>query len=284
MNDWPVGLSTGCFYKRHIMQCLETIRKGGFCMIEVCSFPAHLDYHDKAIVKKAGQMMKDLGMEAYSFHAPFSDDIDITSLDPSVRSFAIKEMMSAAESAAMMGARYLVIHPGPEKVIRPSAEERLARMKNAAESLQHLSLQCQSLGMSLMLENMLPHLLFGNISDMSWIMGAVHEMNLGACLDTGHAHLSNSLYHVMRRLSGHLRLIHVNDNLGKNDDHVPPGQGQIDWIRVMRGLQELHFRGGIIVELASRQEKDMESVLDEARQARLFLRDISKNLYLSCCE
>lgn len=75
MNDWPVGLSTGCFYQRSIFDCLEPVRESGFSMIEICSFPAHLDYHDLNAVRRAAQRVDELGLEAYSFHAPFADHI-----------------------------------------------------------------------------------------------------------------------------------------------------------------------------------------------------------------
>lgn len=44
MGDWPIGLSTGCFYRMPILDCLAAIRGAGFGRIEVCSFRAHLDY------------------------------------------------------------------------------------------------------------------------------------------------------------------------------------------------------------------------------------------------
>lgn len=37
MSDWAVGLSTGCFYQKSIFEVLETIRNGGFSLIEICS-------------------------------------------------------------------------------------------------------------------------------------------------------------------------------------------------------------------------------------------------------
>ena len=86
MSDWPVGLSTGCFYQLSIFDCLEQIRCGGFTMIEICSSPAHLNFHDIATVKKTSQFLKSLGMEAYSFHAPFID-VDISSPDQGHRDY-----------------------------------------------------------------------------------------------------------------------------------------------------------------------------------------------------
>jgi hypothetical protein len=87
-DDWPIGLSTGCFYNTGIFDCLETILKAGFGMIEVCSFPAHLDYHNSDAVARAARMVRDIGLEAYSFHAPFADNIDITALDDQSRNHA----------------------------------------------------------------------------------------------------------------------------------------------------------------------------------------------------
>ena len=100
MSDWPVGLSTGCFFQQSIFDCLETISRGGFNIIEVCSFPIHLDYHDYDMVARAAHRVEELGMEAYSFHAPFADHIDISSRDSDCRQRALTEVLQAAEAAA----------------------------------------------------------------------------------------------------------------------------------------------------------------------------------------
>ena len=145
MNDWPVGLSTGCFYRTSIFACLERVRAAGFSIIEVCSFPAHLDYHDRDAVKRAGKLIRDLQLEPYSFHAPFADHIDITSPDSLVREASLQEIHRAAEAAATIGVRHFVIHPGPEQTHFPD-DERLRRMEHAATSLNELAIRCRQLG------------------------------------------------------------------------------------------------------------------------------------------
>src|SRR5688500_6334329 len=115
MIEWPIGLSTGCFYRTKISDCLKPIRDAGFRMIEACSFPAHLDYHDRHSVELAAELIRGFQLEPYSFHAPFADHIDITSLDANIRNVAVQEILRAAEAAALIGARHFVIHPGPEK-------------------------------------------------------------------------------------------------------------------------------------------------------------------------
>lgn len=279
MSDWPVGLSTGCFYQKSIFDCLELIRKGGFSMIEVCSFPAHLDYHDLRAVQRAAQQIEELGMEPYSFHAPFADHIDITALHPEQRAVALEEILKATEAAATLRVRYFVIHPGPEHAIHPGCMERFQRMENAASTLNKVAQRCSELGIGCVLENKLPHLLYGNTSDILWILGAMNTITVGTCLDTGHAYLSGDLYNVMHKLSGHLQMIHANDNSGNYDDHKPPGEGNIDWNKLLTELSQVEFHGAFILELSG--NKDPEIVLAEARRARRYLRDISRQLALS---
>ena len=279
MSDWPVGLSTGSFYQKSLFECLELIRNSGFSLIEVCSFPAHLDYHDLEAVRHAARRIDELGMEAYSFHAPFADHIDITALNPDQRNTALQEILKAAEAAAALQVRYFVIHAGPEHALHPACVERFQRMENAASTLNKVAQRCRELGIGCTLENKLPHLLFGSTSDILWILGAMNTVNIGTCLDTGHAYLSGDLYHVMHKLSGHLQFVHANDNSGNYDDHKPPGEGNIDWNKLLTELSQIEFHGGIILELSGNKEPDI--VLAEAMRARRYLRDIARRLALS---
>jgi len=280
VSDWPVGLSTGCFYQMSIFDCLEPIRNGGFGMVEICSSPGHLNFHDIDTIKLVAKRLDELGMEAYSFHAPFVD-VDISSLDQSHREYSFQELMTAAEAASILNVRHFIIHPGPDKNLCFSIEERMQRMRNVSGVLNLVAKKCHSINVGLALENMLPHLPFGNISDMLWIMGSMESLNITTCLDTGHATLSGDLYNIMYKLSGHLQVVHANDNFGTSDDHLPPGKGMIDWTKVLYELSETNFHGGIILELSGVHGKDIERTLAEAREARLYIRSIARKLYLS---
>lgn len=271
MKPWTIGLSTGCFYSRPILSVLDEIRASGFDSIEVCSFPRHLDYHNRHDVTLAGNKIRDLGLRPVSFHAPFADSIDITVLDPAARKVAVAELLFACEAAAAMGVENLVLHPGPERTGRPPEEEFLTRMRNAAESLNKVAARCCELGVHLVLENMLPHLLFGHINDLLYLLGSIHDCEVGACLDTGHAHLSRELGMVIHKLSGHLHLVHVNDNRGDHDDHLAPGEGHIDWPWLISELKRCHFGGTLILELSSRENESVPDMLGRARHARDFL-------------
>lgn len=271
MTDWPIALSTGCFYQRSIFDILEPVRDAGFREIEVCSSPGHLDYHNVDEVRRAAERMKDIGLYPVSFHAPFAARIDITSLSRPVRDAALHELLRACEAAALLGCPQVVLHPGPEREGRPPEAEFLQHMHHAAESLNLVAARCCELGVQLLLENMLAHLLFGHVRDMMYLLGEISTCNVGTCLDTGHAHLAREMGLVIQKLSGHLKLVHINDNHGDWDAHLPPGEGTIDWPWVIQELRRNDFHGVLVLELQGGGTEAMDVVLARAVRAREFL-------------
>ncbi len=281
MTSWPIGLSTGCFYHRSILDCLPLIRESGFSMIEVCSTPEHLNFRDLKSVHAAADRIKELGMEAYSFHAPFAPNIDIASSDDAQRATSVTEIFKAAEAAALLHVHYFVLHPGPENPASIAPGEQLPRMQHVVESLNQVALRCKELGIMCVLENKLPHLLFGNTSDILWILDGINTAEVGACLDTGHAFLAGDIHSLVHKLAGHLRIIHAHDNAGGDDNHLPPGDGKIDWEKFLRDLIEVRFRGAFILEMAG--NNDPAVTMANARRGRSYLRDIARRLLLHRC-
>jgi sugar phosphate isomerase/epimerase len=278
MTNWPIGLSTGCFHKIPILECLETIRESGFCLIEVVFSPPHLDYKNLTAVREAGHCIEDLGMEVFSFHAPFANDIDISSPDLATREHALDEILRAVDAAVLLGVHYFVIHPGPENSDIPSREERMVRIENVVSVLNRVAIRCSESGIKCVLENKLPHLLFGNSSDIVWILGALDTNEVGACLDTGHAFLAGDLYNLVYKLGPYLRMLHVHDNKGHNDEHLPPGEGRIEWGAFTRELVQVGFHGAMILEIGA--GTNPAETMTRARRGRSFLRAHARRVAL----
>lgn len=278
MTSWPIGLSTGCFYHRSIVDCLALIRENGFSMIEVCSTPEHLNFHDVISVHRAAERIRELGMEAYSFHAPFAPNIDIASSDDAQRAASVQEILKAAEAAALLRVHYFVLHPGPEHPAAIPEAEQLPRMQHVVQSLNEVARRCREMGIICVLENKLPHLLFGNTSDILWILDGINASEVGACLDTGHAFLAGDMHNLVHKLSGHLRMIHAHDNRGADDSHLPPGDGKIDWEKFLRDLLNARFRGAFILEMAGHD--DPSATMTNARRGRAYIREVARRIAL----
>lgn len=79
----------------------------------------------------------------------------------------------------------------------------------------------------------------------------------GFCLDTGHANLlGKNLYQYITTLGKRLTVLHINDNMGMDDNHMIPytqldRQGNktaINWDNFIRGLKEIGYEGALSFE------------------------------------
>ena len=59
---------------------------------------------------------------------------------------------------------------------------------------------------------------------------------------------------------------HVHDNRGRDDDHLVPYRGSIDWDVALMAMQKIGYDGTYLMELANTSVR--ETVLDDARRAR----------------
>ena len=279
MDAWPVGLSTGCFYQQSILSCLETIKEGGFDWIEVCSTPSHLNYHSSGDVEQAHLRIRELELKACSFHAPFAEHIDISSTSDSIRKNALREISLAAEAAMLLEATCFVIHPGPEHEFVGDERHHVERLKYTSESLFQIAGHCRQLGIRCVLENKLPHLVFSRIDDLVFILDATVMTRVGICLDTGHAHLARALEGMVAVLAPFLCMIHAHDNRASADEHLPPGEGSIDWMPLASGLKAAHFHGLVVLELAGSREPG--EIMNSARRGKQFLQEVFRKAQLS---
>lgn len=77
-----------------------------------------------------------------------------------------------------------------------------------------------------------------------------------ACLDLGHINLTckdtnDSVEDAILKLRKYLKIIHVSDNDGFEDLHVPSFMGNMDWIKILNALKEANYEGIFNYEVGS---------------------------------
>lgn len=254
---WEVGLSTGIAYRHAIEDVLPLVRAHGFRAIEVSTAPSHLDVMDTARVERLRRQVDDLGLRVHSLHAPFGLDLNITSPDEPNRRAALSRLESAADALAVLGGGLYVVHPGGED--QRWVWDRDRGLAASVEGLTRLWARCRSHGLSLVVETPLPHLLGGQPRDFDWVLERLPRDGTGICVDTSHCALAGDLLGAIAR-AGH-RLLHVqaSDNRGRTDDHLPPGQGTIEWPAVGNALEAVGYQGVFMLEVTG--EADLASCL-----------------------
>ena len=92
------------------------------------------------------------------------------------------------------------------------------------------------------------------LSSAGALVGLLEEdlegLDVGICLDYGHAHLMGDLGEAIETISGHLWTTHVHDNAGRRDDHLVPFTGTIDWDAAMMETQKIGYEGVLMLEVA----------------------------------
>ena len=81
-------------------------------------------------------------------------------------------------------------------------------------------------------------------------------------LDTGHAHISSTPQTETAVAGRLLRTTHVHDNNGRQDTHLPPGSGTLDWKGGAR-RSTIDYRGPIMLECIRHLRDHPESINSE---------------------
>lgn len=67
--------------------------------------------------------------------------------------------------------------------------------------------------------------------------------NVSLCIDLNHSNLNEDLIQVCENCSGVISNIHVSDNDGEWEDHLPPGEGSIDFPATFKALIKAGYTG-----------------------------------------
>jgi sugar phosphate isomerase/epimerase len=245
---WEIGLSTGIGYTHPIDAVLPYIADVGFRAVEVSTAPRHFSFDDPQAVAALARSLAQHRLRVHSLHAPFGHDVNFTSPDAGQRLYALERLAQAAEALRVLGGTQYVIHPGGED--QRWIWDRQARLALSVEGLKTVWEQCRRRALMLVVETPLPHLLGGQVEDFAWILERLPVDGVGICLDTSHTSLGGSLFEVIERFAPRIVHVQASDNHGHADDHLVPGDGIIDWRRVLAALERARYEGVFMLEVA----------------------------------
>ena len=156
--------------------------------------------------------------------------------------------LRAFEAAALLGARFIVVHPIHESngCIITDDEEFLRLNKEAALSLLPTA---EKFGLIMLSEN----ILWGSSihpKNIVELVKAVDSPRFGWCFDTGHAHFYGISVTVLREVDVVPLSLHIQDTHGPGfgDEHLIPGYGNIDWKVFLEILHEIGYEGDLVLE------------------------------------
>jgi len=168
-----------------------------------------------------------------TLHAPFND-LNPGSSDPRITEVTRLRLLQTLEVAARTGASLIVCHPGYEHW-RYAGNIDLWLEASCAFWPVILERAAQ-VGCRIALENVFDT----DVAPLKRLLGRFNHPLLGHCFDIGHWHLFSQvpLATWLAELGPHLMHLHLHDNHGISDAHLPVGEGDIDFTGLLASLAE----------------------------------------------
>jgi sugar phosphate isomerase/epimerase len=239
-------LSTYLFISKKLTpEMLEQIAEAGFQGIEIFCTRSHFEYTLKAEIHAMAGALEAHRLQLVSLHAPTSRDISamresgtplsICEVERVRRVEAMDEFKRVIDVADDLPYARLILHMGGA---RETADPR--KRDAAFSSLEHLILHARHAGVTICVENTL-----SEMGDPAYLRAFVDETRLTGLrfnFDIGHAHLAElpqdeRVEKSFAPLRDFVSSVHLHDNHGEKDEHLPPYDGSIDWPSAIKILQ-----------------------------------------------
>lgn len=261
-------------------QLMAALAKAGFDGIDL-PFYLHVNDVDWSDDKAAGAWAdqrvvwaRDAGLEWVQAHGPFFDMFGEDQAAQRSRALC----RHTIKACGRLGIPWMVLHPD----IFPGefdAEHIKAMLTGNADFFRSLLDDCEKHKVGIAIENIHDHYAktrgcqryFAGIPQEQCAL--IDELNhplIGACWDTGHAHMNELDQHAGITALGHrLKAIHIQETRSgeDRDDHVMPYSIEnpaVDWDGVTTGLREINFPGPFTFETHSALQRVPVELLDSA--------------------
>ncbi|WP_342764303.1 MULTISPECIES: sugar phosphate isomerase/epimerase family protein [unclassified Thermococcus] len=253
-----IGLSMTAFSGKSIKDFEEwagKTQKLGFDFIELLSEWPH--YLTKASYRDFAEIVEGYGMKI-TVHAPFSD-INIGAFNEKIRRAALEVLHETIEVAAEMNALVVTIHPGHRSPLSIKHQEKYLEIHR--KSLRKIAAWSEEFGIKVGLENM-PSFPILDAQSCERLAELVGDIDIGVTLDVGHLNTTTRNFDRFIQLLGNrIMHLHLHDNRGDKDEHLPLGEGTVPWAQVIPKLPKVTW---------SLEVGDIES----ARKSLEFLRSL----------
>lgn len=239
-----IGYSTLCLQNQHFKVLKSYLSKYPQSVCELMNDGPHVLNTERVQALKQVGSSYDL---EYTMHLPFAH-FNYASGNSSLRRGTQRIILTALNNAAQLQCTHAVIHSGQVDALSAIFYPKLAQ-NYSFKFLEKVGKTADDLGIQMVIENSFPRSYFiHSIDAMAHFFEEDLSRHFKIALDIGHAFLTLDLDEYPSRFQGNIQYVHLHDNFGKQDDHLPLGQGMIDWHQTIKNLLAKGFNGILITE------------------------------------
>lgn len=190
--------------------------------LEIYFGSAVLDRLAAADLEEAARLLEH--RPALTFHAPFMD-LSPGAVDSRVRAATVERFNQVLDAAAVLRPRCIVFHSGYEKW--KYAFDVELWLEKSLMTWRPLLERARTLGAKIAIENIFED----EPSNLRLLMERMGSPDFGVCFDAGHANLFSPLPLAawLDALEDYIIELHLHDNDRSRDQHLPIGDGIVDF-------------------------------------------------------
>ena len=227
---------------------LDTIAALGFDYLELTMDPPAAHY--VKVIAEKDSLLATLHRHDMRLVCHMPTFVSLADLTESIRKASLTEVLQSLETAALLGTDKVVVHPAYITGMGSHVPELSRGL--AMESLEVIASRASDLHLTLCLENMFPRTHFCvDVGDLSDVFNRLPTLRL--TLDIGHANIGSPrgkrTIKLIEAFGDRIDHVHVSDNFGKEDNHLPIGSGRIDFSKVLKALKKTEYNGTVTFEV-----------------------------------
>jgi len=207
-----------------------------------------IDQHALEDYEGVAGRFRDAG-RTVTIHAPFMD-LRPGALDPRIREASLGRLRQIFEIASIFRPRLVVCHSSFDIRYYVSVEE--VWLHHSIATWRQILGLAEQAGAVVAFENVYEE----DPEEMGLLLDALDSPRFRMCFDTGHfnAFSRTPLETWMGRIGAYITEVHLHDNRGERDEHLPVGAGTFPFRRFFDALRDRGVRAVFTVEAHSRDD------------------------------
>ncbi len=246
-----LSVVSSVFVNYFIEDVVSYIAEAGCGGIDIWGGRPHIyrDDYSKAQLQLLRQKLEDCHLKAVSFlPAFFRYPHSLSSPNEIARQDSLDYLRRCLDNAVTLGADILLIVPG-RSLHSQSVEDARQRLIDSMDTICRDAAQ-YPIQLGIEPANIAVTDLVLTSGDALGIINLLQHGNLGVVLDTGHLNLTQErIEDAIEQLGSSLLQVHVNDNDGKRQQNIIPGEGTFDFEHFVQLLDTSGFDRFLSIEL-----------------------------------
>ena len=201
---------------------LKLISEAGFSHVHWCHHWNTDFLYAATEVQQIIDWFREYRLQLTDLHASAGVEKNWGSLREYERQAGVELVINRMDMCARLGGDVVIVHLPPEL----NEETTVARgWEQLFRSLDELQTPAREHGVRIALEN-------GVFDRLERIFARYGPEYLGLCYDAGHGNMAPGSLDRLEACRDRLISVHLHDNDGQSDQHLPPFDGTVDWSRL----------------------------------------------------